>query len=194
MDNTSVFIHPEAVVETDRIGTGTRIWRNAHVMPEVSIGKNCNIGENCFIEQNVTIGSGVTIKNNVALWSNIILEDDVFVGPAAVFTNDLRPRAFNKKEKDALIHTLIKRGATVGANATIVCGITVHEYAFIGAGSVVTREVKPNHMVFGNPARFHSLICRCSESIPAGKNEYTCSCGLQYIVRDNEIVDVILSE
>lgn len=194
MENSSVFIHHDALVETDRIGTGTRIWRNAHVMPEVSIGKNCNIGENCFIEENVTIGSGVTVKNNVALWSNITLEDDVFVGPAAVFTNDLRPRAFNKKAKEDLIHTRIKRGATVGANATIVCGITVHEYAFIGAGSVVTREVKPYHQVFGNPARFHSLICRCSKPIPAGKEEYTCCCGLRYIIRGYEIVDVILTK
>ncbi len=191
MKKQKVFIHKDAVVESPHIGEGTRIWRNVHVMPEAIIGKNCNIGEGCYIENRVKIGNGATIKNNVAIWDNITIEDDVFIGPAAVFTNDYIPRAQNKKGPDELDGILIKTGATIGANATIVCRTTIHEYAFIGAGAVVAKDVSPHHMVYGNPARFKGLICRCSKFIPAGKSNFECECGLKYKIQ-NRVVTKIL--
>jgi len=190
MDSNNVCIHADALVETPTIGCGTRVWRNAHIMPGAVVGSNCNIGENCYIEGHVKIGSGVTIKNNVAIWDNIILEDAVFVGPAAVFTNDLRPRAFNKKTASDLLATRIKKGATIGANATIVCGITIHEYAFIGAGSVVTKDVPPYTMVFGNPAQVKGLMCRCSEIFTSRHGKYHCKCGTSYYIVNNTITEI----
>ena len=190
MNQQKLFIHKDAVVETERIGEGTRVWRNVHIMPGAVIGRNCNIGEGCYIENSVRIGSGVTIKNNIAIWDNIIIEDDVFIGPAAVFTNELRPRAHLKKSTSDLEHTVVKRGATIGANATVLCGITIHQYAFIGAGSVVTRDVPAHHVVCGNPAQFKGLICRCSESIPPGATQFHCTCGLQYRLKDNVVREV----
>lgn len=184
MNTDQPFIHPEAVVETENIGARTRIWRNAHVLPGARIGSDCNVGEGCFIEGNVTIGNGVTIKNNIAVWDNITVADDVFLGPNVVFTNDLRPRAFVKKTAADLIATTIMRGASIGANATIVCGITIGEYALIGAGAVVTRDVAPYHLVLGNPARFHQLVCRCGEPIPAGLLQYTCPCGFRCTIEN----------
>ena len=190
MEKVNCFIHEDALVETKNIGAGTRIWRNVHVLPGAVIEKNCNIGEGCFIENHVKIGNGVTIKNNIALWDNITFEDGVFIGPAAVFTNDLRPRAHNKKGSSDLSSTIIKKGATIGANATVLCGITINEYAFIGAGSVVTRDVPADHMVYGNPATFKGLICRCAEGIPPGKSLFHCTCGLQYKILDTSVIEV----
>jgi len=184
------FIHKDAVVETRHIGSGTRIWRNVHILPGAVIGENCNIGENCYIEGHVVVGNGVTIKNNVCLWDNITIEDDVFIGPCAVFTNDLRPRAANKKTYKDLDRIHIKNGATIGANATIVCGITIHEYAFIGAGAVVTRDIAAYHMVYGNPARFKGLVCRCSRPLPLGMRTVSCPCGLTYRMRGTTVLEV----
>lgn len=184
------FIHKDAFVETKNIGEGTRIWRHVHVLPGAVIGRNCNIGEGCYIEGHVRIGNGVTIKNNISVWDNITIDDDVFIGPAAVFTNDLRPRACNKKTYKDLDAILIKKGATIGANATIVCGITIHEYAFIGAGAVVTRDILPYHMVYGNPALFKGLVCRCSEPLPPRKSKFCCTCGLTYIVKGTNVLKV----
>ncbi|MBF0431582.1 MAG: N-acetyltransferase [Fibrobacteria bacterium] len=187
MSQNNVFIAPGALVESDEIGEGTRIWRHAHIMPGALIGTDCNIGEGCYVEGHVHIGNGVTIKNGICIWENITLEDDVFVGPAAVFTNDYRPRAFKKMTTDDLLPTVVKRGATIGANSTIVCGITIGEYAFVGAGSVVTKEVLPFHIVFGNPAVSHGLVCKCAERIPGGITTHTCSCGLSYHI-DGEVI------
>lgn len=175
--------HEQALVETENIGEGTRVWRNAHILPGAVVGANCNIGENCYIEGNVTLGSGVTLKNNVAIWDNISIGDDVFIGPAAVFTNDFRPRAHIKKTYRDLAATVIKKGATIGANATIVCGITIHEHAFIGAGAVVTRDVPPYTVVFGNPAAFKGFVCECARSIPLQDGQHECACGLRYSVK-----------
>jgi UDP-2-acetamido-3-amino-2,3-dideoxy-glucuronate N-acetyltransferase len=177
------FIHKDAVVETKSVGEATRIWRNVHILPGAVIGAHCNIGEGCYIENRVRIGNGVTVKNNVALWDNLTIEDDVFIGPAAVFTNEVKPRAYLKRKPEELRGTLIKHGATIGANSTILCGITIHEHAFIGAGSVVTRDVPPHHVVYGNPARFKGLICRCAVTIPPGKPRFQCRCGLQYKIK-----------
>ena len=183
MKQSNTFIHKDAVVESRSIGAGTRIWRNVHILSGAVIGNDCNIGEGCYLENYVRIGNGVTIKNNVAIWDNIMIEDEVFIGPAAVFTNELKPRAQNKRRPEELTGTLIKRGATIGANASIICGITIHEYAFIGAGSVVTGDVSPYHIVYGNPARFQGYMCRCSEIIPPDISPFQCRCGLKYEIR-----------
>ena len=190
MKMRNVFVHKDAVVESSLIGEGTRIWRNVHVLPGAVIGKNCNIGEGCYIESRVKIGNGVTIKNNVAIWDNIIIEDNVFIGPAAVFTNDYVPRAQNKKGPEDLDGIIIKKGATIGANATIVCRVTIHEYAFIGAGSVVTKDVPPYHVVYGNPAKFKGLMCSCSKFIPLGKSFFECACGKRYKINGTAITKV----
>ncbi len=151
--DSAPFVHERALCESKNIGAGTRVWAFAHVLPGAKIGENCNLGENVFVENKVVIGNGCTIKNGVAIWDCVTLEDDVFVGPNAVFTNDLRPRAFVKKGSAAFLPTHVKKGATIGANATLVCGVTIGEYAMIAAGAVVTRDVAPYTLVAGNPAR-----------------------------------------
>jgi acetyltransferase-like isoleucine patch superfamily enzyme len=156
-----IFIHPNALVETDTIGEGTRIWAFAHVMADVMIGGDCNIGDHAFIESGVRIGKGVTIKNNALIWKGVHVADYVFIGPNVVFTNDLRPRSprmplMKEKsvaESDWLVETHIEEGASIGANATIVAGVTLGQYCMVGAGSVVTRDVEPFTLVVGNPAR-----------------------------------------
>jgi len=188
MKQNDIFIHKDAAVESVQIGEGTRIWRNVHVMPQAVIGRDCNIGEGCYIENCVRIGNGVTIKNNVAVWDNITIEDDVFIGPAAVFTNDYVPRAQNKKGPKDLDGILIKKGATIGANATIVCRLTINEYAFIGAGSVVTKDVPAYHVVYGNPAKFKGLMCQCARFLPPGKSQVTCTCGRKYTIKDKSVI------
>jgi acetyltransferase-like isoleucine patch superfamily enzyme len=188
MKKRNVFVHKDAVVESTHIGEGTRIWRNVHVMPEAVIGENCNIGEGCYIENHVKIGNGVTIKNNVSIWDNITIEDAVFIGPAAVFTNDYTPRAQNKIGPGDLDGIIIKKGATIGANATIVCRVTIHEYAFIGAGSVVTKNVPPYHVVYGNPAKFKGLMCQCARFLPLGKSRVACVCGLKYSIKGKVVM------
>ena len=170
------FAHSAAFVETESIGEGTRIWAFAHVMKDAIIGKNCNICDHSFIESNVEIGDGVTIKNGVAIWDGVSLGNHVFVGPNAVFTNDLNPRAEIKKGRQQFVATIVCEGATIGANATIVCGVTIGEYAFIGAGAVVTRSVPPYALVVGNPARQIGYMCRCGERLD---ESLTCKCGLR---------------
>jgi len=182
--------HEQALVESESIGEGTRVWRNAHILPGAIIGKNCNIGENCYIEGHATLGNGVTVKNNVAIWDNISIGDDVFIGPAAVFTNDFKPRANIKKTFRDLVSTVIKKGATIGANATIVCGIMINEHAFVGAGAVVTRDVPPYMVMFGNPATCTGFMCACTRTIPARDGQYNCPCGLNYLVQSQTVTPV----
>lgn len=147
------FAHASAVVdEGAKVGEGTKIWHFTHVMPKAIIGNNCNIGQNVYIDNNVTIGNGVKIQNNVSVYNGVIVEDDAFLGPSMVFTNVNNPRSFIERKNEFRV-TRVKRGASIGANATIVCGNTIGEYAFVGAGSVVTREVKDFSLVIGNPAR-----------------------------------------
>lgn len=158
---TKSFIHPTAIIDDgSEIGAGTRIWHWCHIMKDVIIGDDCNIGENSFIESGVKIGNRVKIKNNVAIYTGVECEDDVFLGPNCVFTNVVNPRSYIERKAE-FKKTVIKRGATIGANATIVCGHDVNEYAFVGAGSVVVRDVPAYTMVVGNPARFHSYVCKC---------------------------------
>jgi len=160
------FAHPKALVETEDIGPGTRIWAFAHVLPGVRIGARCNICDHAFIETGVVLGNNVTVKNGVAIWQGVTVEDNVFLGPNCVLTNDPNPRAYIKKPGEALHNTLIRANATVGANATILCGVTIGRYAFIGAGAVVLRTVPDFALVVGNPARQIGWICHCARRLP----------------------------
>ena len=146
-----MFIHPNSDVQTKQIGEGTRIWQYVVVLPGAVIGRDGNICSHCFIENKVVLGDRVTVKCGVQLWDGITLEDDVFVGPNVTFTNDLQPRSRNAAAQ--LLPTLVKKGASIGANATILPGLTIGEGAMVGAGSVVTKNVPPGVTVVGNPAR-----------------------------------------
>jgi UDP-2-acetamido-3-amino-2,3-dideoxy-glucuronate N-acetyltransferase len=146
-----MFIHPSSDVQSKQIGEGTRVWQYVVILPGAVIGRDCNICSHCFIENKVVVGDRVTVKCGVQLWDGITLEDDVFVGSNATFTNDLEPRSRNTNAK--LLPTLVKKGASVGANATILPGLTIGEGAMVGAGSVVTKDVPPGCKVVGNPAR-----------------------------------------
>ena len=173
------FIHPNAVVETDRIGEGTRIWAGAHVIKGAEIGPDCNIGEGVFIEGDVRLGRGVVVKNGVAIWSRVVIEDYVFVGPSAVFTNDLVPRAHPayKTGPAGWLPTLVRTGASLGANATIVCGVEIGPWAMVGAGAVVTRSVPAHQLWTGNPAAFRKHVCHCGRALPP---DLACVCGHRY--------------
>ena len=146
-----MFIHPNSDVQTKQIGEGTRVWQYVVILPGAVIGRDGNICSHCFIENNVVVGDRVTVKCGVQLWDGVTLEDDVFVGPNVTFTNDLQPRSRNAAAK--LLPTLVKKGASIGANATILPGLTIGAGAMVGAGSVVTKDVPPRTLVVGNPAR-----------------------------------------
>jgi UDP-2-acetamido-3-amino-2,3-dideoxy-glucuronate N-acetyltransferase len=158
------FVHPTAIVEDDvTIGSGTSIWHHCHVRRGAVIGSGCTLGKNVFVDAGVRIGDGVKIQNNVSVYAGVTIEDDVFVGPSAVFTNDLHPRAF--AHDWAITPTIVHRGASIGANATIVCGSHIGELALVGSGAVVTRSVAPHQLVLGNPARPSGWVCTCGRSL-----------------------------
>ncbi len=169
----NVYIHPKALVETGQIGADTKIWAFAHVMADVVVGKDCNIGDHVYIESGVHIGTGVTIKNNALIWKGVHVADYVFIGPNVVFTNDLRPRSprmpLIKKqgleEEEWLVETFVEEGVSVGANVTIIAGVTLGKYCMIGAGSVVTKNVEPFTLVVGNPARVVGRVDELGERI-----------------------------
>lgn len=150
---STYFSHPTAIIDEDcTIGKDTKIWHFSHIMPHCVIGERCNIGQNVVVSPKVILGNNVKVQNNVSIYTGVICEDDVFLGPSMVFTNVLNPRsAINRRSQYSM--TLVKKGATIGANATIVCGIEIGEYAFIGAGAVVLKNVKPYSLLVGNPAR-----------------------------------------
>lgn len=176
------FSHPAALVETDRIGDGTRIWAFAHVMPGAVLGAGCNVGDHCFVESGVVIGDHCTIKNGVSIWQHVHLGNDVFVGPNAVFTNDLYPR--NPATSFQAVETHVEDGVTIGANATIVCGVRLGRRCFIGSGAVITRDVPAHALVTGNPARRRGWVCECGRRLRAAASGATaCShCGLRWTV------------
>lgn len=175
----SSFKHPLALVESEEIGVGTRIWAFAHVMAGAKIGKNCNIGDHCFVESGAAIGDNVTIKNHVAIWDGVTIGDGAFIGPNVALTNDLKPRSRNPQW--TLMETRIGEGASLGANATIVCGITIGAFALIGAGAVVTKDVPAHALVYGNPARVRAYVCRCTEKLLFRGQLASCQrCGLCY--------------
>lgn len=157
------FCSTSKVSENAEIGVGTKIWQNVQVREHAKIGQNCNIGKDCYIDTNASIGDNCKIQNGVSVYWGVTIENDVFVGPNAVFTNDKVPRAFNDEWR--VISTLIKKGASIGANATIVCGVTVGEYAMVAAGSVVTKDIEPYSLVMGNPAKHYSYIDKMGNKI-----------------------------
>jgi UDP-2-acetamido-3-amino-2,3-dideoxy-glucuronate N-acetyltransferase len=166
----SYFVHESSSIEDDvRIGAGTHIWYFSHVRKGAKIGKDCNIGQNVFIGRDVRIGNGVKIQNNVSVYECVTLEDYVFCGPSVVFTNVKCPRSeYPKKYPGGFDATRVCRGATLGANATIVCPVTIGRYAFVGAGAVVTEDVPPHALVVGNPARIIGWVCECGRRLRKG--------------------------
>jgi UDP-2-acetamido-3-amino-2,3-dideoxy-glucuronate N-acetyltransferase len=180
------FVHETAVIDHPcSIGSGTRIWHFSHVMSDAHIGQNCNIGANVLVGKGVVIGNGCKIQNNVSIYEGVTLEDYVFCGPSMVFTNVFNPRSEIPRMKE-LRPTLVKKGATIGANATIVCGHTIGEYAFIGAGAVVTRDVVPYALMVGNPARRIGWMCRCGTRLPDAFSPTCPACGESYVMDDGE--------
>jgi UDP-2-acetamido-3-amino-2,3-dideoxy-glucuronate N-acetyltransferase len=168
--------HSTAVVDAGaRVGAGSKVWHFCHVMRGAQIGAHCVLGQNVFVAGRARIGDGCRIQNSVSIYDGVTLEDEVFVGPSAVFTNVRNPRA-TVDRRDAPVATRIGRGATVGANATIVCGVTIGAYAFIGAGSVVARDVAPHALMIGVPARRKGWICRCAETRGSAKEIRQCPC------------------
>lgn len=186
--SSAPFIHPASMVDTTQIGAGTRIWAFTHILKNVTIGTNCNIGEQCFVESGAKIGDNVTLKNGNMVWEGVTLEDGVFVGPAVVFTNDLYPRSPRLpqvKERysghDWLVPTLVKHGASIGAGAIIIAGITIGEYAMIGAGSVVTKDVPSYALILGNPGRIRGWVCQCGQRLELHEGKACCKpCGLHF--------------
>lgn len=159
------FAHETAVIdENTKIGKGTKIWHFSHVMSGCEIGKNCNIGQNVVVSPGVKLGNNVKVQNNVSVYTGVICDDDVFLGPSMVFTNVFNPRSAIPR-KDEYMTTIVGRGATIGANATIVCGNIIGSYAFIGAGAVITKDVKPYALVMGNPARQTGWMSECGHKL-----------------------------
>ncbi len=167
MSDKNYYVHPNALVESDDIGKDTRIWAFSHVLKNVTIGEDCNICDGCFVESGVTIGNRVTIKNSISVWEGVTIEDDVFLGPSCVFTNDMFPRS--KAHHSTYVKTLVKNGASIGANATIICGIELGRYCLVGAGAVVTKSVPDFALVTGNPARFKYWVSKTGEKLDFNK-------------------------
>ncbi len=175
------FVHASSYVDPGaRVGAGTKIWHFCHIMPGAVLGAGCSLGQNTFVGSNVVIGNNVRIQNNVSIYDNVTLEDDVFCGPSMVFTNVINPRS-HVSRKDEFRHTLVQRGASIGANATIVCGHTIGAYAFVGAGAVVTSDVPPHALVYGTPARHRGYVCQCGVKLELGHEIGVCAaCQRQY--------------
>lgn len=160
-----VRVHPHGLCESDDVGPGTRVWAFAHVLPGAHVGRDCNICDGAFVEDGAVLGDNVTVKNGTLVFSGVTCEDDVFLGPNVLFTNDLRPRAAIKRTGDALLTTLVRRGATLGAGVVVVCGTEIGEHAFAAAGAVVATSVPAHALVAGNPARRRGWVCACGERL-----------------------------
>lgn len=160
------YVHPSAICESERVGKDTRIWAFSHVLKNVTIGEDCNICDHSFVESGAVIGNRVTIKNGISIWDGVTIEDDVFLGPYCVLTNDIFPRS--KAHRPEYEKTLIKQGASIGANATLLCGIVIGKYAMIGAGSVVTKDVPDFALMVGNPSKFRYWISKTGEKLEFG--------------------------
>jgi UDP-2-acetamido-3-amino-2,3-dideoxy-glucuronate N-acetyltransferase len=193
MGNKGYWAHPSCEIqEGASVGNGTKIWHGSQVFAGAVIGEDCTIGHNCLVSSRAKLGKGVKLESNIDVWDLVSLEDYVFVGPSAVFTNDPNPRAKYPKsqypEYGAWKPTLVRQGATIGANATIVCGVTVGEYAMVGAGAVVTKDVPSHALVLGVPARVSGWVCECGNTIDFEKEKAQCAvCKKTYIQKDNEV-------
>lgn len=187
---TAPFVHETAVVdEGASLGAGTKVWHFVHVSSGAVVGEGCVLGQNVYVGPGVRIGRGVRVQNNVSVYAGVEVEDDVFLGPSCVFTNVVRPRAF-REQKDAFADTRVGRGATIGANATIVCGHDIGAYAMVGAGSVVTRDVPAHALVVGNPARRRAWVCRCGATLPEGAEVACPACAERYRIEGDLCVRV----
>jgi UDP-2-acetamido-3-amino-2,3-dideoxy-glucuronate N-acetyltransferase len=165
-DGAAFFAHPTAVIDQPcQIGAGTRIWHFSHVMRDCRIGERCNIGQNVVISPQCVVGNNVKIQNNVSVYTGVTIEDDVFLGPSMVFTNVINPRAYIERKSEYRA-TRVRRGVSIGANATILCGVTLGEYCLVGAGAVVTRDVAAFATVYGTPARLRGWVCWCGVQLP----------------------------
>jgi len=175
------FVHPSSVIDPPaHIGAGTRVWHFCHVMAGARIGRECVLGQNVFVAATAVLGDRVHIQNNVSVYDGVVLEDEVFCGPSVVFTNVRTPRTFVSR-RDAYEPTRVCRGASLGANATVICGATIGAYALVGAGAVVTCDVPPHGLVYGNPARLHGWVCTCGEALPTPVPSATCrACARAY--------------
>ena len=183
MKSQDVFVHPSSFVDHGaRVGQGTQIWHFSHILKGAHIGKNCKIGQNVVVSSTAVVGNHVKIQNNVSIYDGVVLEDYVFCGPSCVFTNIWNPRsAIARNSAKFYKKTFVRYGATIGANATILCGIEIGRFAFIGAGAVVTKDVAAYTLVYGNPAQVHGWMCECAEKIKFVKNKGQCSvCTKQY--------------
>ncbi len=173
----SVQVHPAALCETDRVGPRTRIWAFAHLLPGAAVGADCNICDHVFIEGGARLGDRVTVKNACLIWDGVEIGDEVFVGPRVTFTNDLRPRIGFAVPAGEYVRTRVCHGASLGANVTVVCGVTVGRYAMAGAGAVISRDVPDHVMVLGVPARPVGWVCVCGRSLG---DDLTCECGRRF--------------
>jgi UDP-2-acetamido-3-amino-2,3-dideoxy-glucuronate N-acetyltransferase len=188
------YVHPSSYIDGQvRIGKGTKIWHFCHITAGSKIGKNCKLGQNVYVGPDVKIGNNVKIQNNVSVYPGVTLEDDVFCGPSMVFTNIINPRsAYPQNSHEFYYKTLVKKGASIGANATIVCGNTVGRHSFIGAGSVVTRDVPDYALVYGNPARIHGWICECGLKIEFQNSNAVCKkCNRRYVREGTDKVKLL---
>ncbi len=192
MNTKKFFAHETAVIDEGcEIGEGTKIWHFSHIMPNSKIGENCNIGQNVVVSPNVVLGRNVKVQNNVSIYSGVICEDDVFLGPSMVFTNVINPRSAIIR-KDEYQKTLVKKGASIGANATIICGNEIGEYALIGAGAVVTKPVLPYALVVGNPSKQIGWISEFGHRLNFDKNGFAicAESGEKYQLLNNNVIKV----
>jgi UDP-2-acetamido-3-amino-2,3-dideoxy-glucuronate N-acetyltransferase len=184
----SYYVHPTSEIDEGvEIGKGTKIWHFSHILRNTKIGENCILGQNVMVGPDVTIGNNVKIQNNVSVYKGVTLEDDVFCGPSCVFTNVINPRAFIER-KEEFKETLVKKGATIGANATVICGVTIGRYALIGAGAVVSKDVPDYALMVGVPARQIGWVCKCGKTLDFGEDKSAaCSCGNRYKLLEGRI-------
>jgi UDP-2-acetamido-3-amino-2,3-dideoxy-glucuronate N-acetyltransferase len=195
--SSDYFVHESSYIDAPcSIGKGTKIWHFSHIMKNSTIGAGCNIGQNVVVSPDVTIGNNVKIQNNVSVYTGCVLEDDVFCGPSMVFTNVINPRS-HVTRKDEYRTTVVRRGASLGANCTVVCGTTIGCYAFVGAGSVVTRDIPDYALVYGNPARVRGWMCACGIALdfpagPSGAVHGVCAaCGAAYEKFQDRVVVIV---